>query len=74
MRLMYKLSLVHLRIKPRQTCHHLQIGNNTKPLNQKILPLMKLAELYVHIYYYTLNNILYIKLLCMHDAMTINLR
>ena len=26
-------------------------------LKQKILPLMKLGELYVHIYYYTLNNI-----------------
>ena len=34
---------------------------------------MKLGELYVHIYYYTLNNILYIKLLCMHDAMTCNI-
>ena len=29
---------------------------------------MKLGELYVHIYYFTLNNIFYIKLLCMHDA------
>ena len=36
---------------------------------------MKLGELYVHIYYYiyTLNNIFYIKLLCMHDAMTCNI-
>ena len=42
-------------------------------LKQKILPLMKLGELYVHIYYYTLNDILYIKLLCMHDAMTCNI-
>ena len=33
---------------------------------------MKLGELYVHIYYYTL-NIFYIKLLCMHDAMTCNI-
>ena len=31
---------------------------------------MKLGELFVHIYYYTLNSIFYIKLLCMHDAMT----
>ena len=31
---------------------------------------MKLGELYVHIYYYALNNIFYMKLLCMHDAMT----
>ena len=30
--LMYKMSLVHLRIKPRQPCQHLQIGNHTKPL------------------------------------------
>ena len=30
--LMYKMSLVDLRIKPRQTCQHLQIGNHTKPL------------------------------------------
>ena len=30
--LMYKLSLVQLRIKPRQTCQHLHIGNHTKPL------------------------------------------
>ena len=29
---MYKMSLVHLRIKPRQPCHHLQIGNHTKAL------------------------------------------
>ena len=42
-------------------------------LKQKILPLMKFGELYVHIYYYTLNNIFYIKLLCMHDAMTCNI-
>ena len=32
-----------------------------------------MGELYVHIYYYTLNNIFYIKLLCMHDAMTCNI-
>ena len=31
---------------------------------------MKFGELYVHIYYYTLNNIFYIKLLCIYDAMT----
>ena len=34
---------------------------------------MKLGELYVHIYYYTLNNIFDIKLVCMHDAMTCNI-
>ena len=34
---------------------------------------MKLGELYVHIHYYTINNIFYIKLLCMHDAMTCNI-
>ena len=34
---------------------------------------MKFGELYVHIYYYTLNNIFYIKLLCIHDAMTCNI-
>ena len=28
-------------------------------LKQKILPLIKLGELYVHNYYYALNNILY---------------
>ena len=28
---------------------------------------MKLGELYVHIYYYTLTNIFYIKLLCMQN-------
>ena len=27
------MSLVHLRIKPRQICQHLQIGNHTKPLS-----------------------------------------
>ena len=26
------MSLVHLRIKPRQTCQHLHTGNHTKPL------------------------------------------
>ena len=31
------------------------------------------GELYVHIYYYMLNNTFYIKLLCMHDAMTCNI-
>ena len=31
---------------------------------------MTLGELNVHIYYYMLSNIFYIKLLCMHDAMT----
>ena len=31
---MYNMSLVHLRIKPRQTCQHLHIGNHTKPLNE----------------------------------------
>ena len=31
---------------------------------------MTLGELYVHIYYNALNNIFYMKLLCMHDAMT----
>ena len=36
-------------------------------LKQKILPLMKLGELYVHIYYYALNNIFFI-LLCMHNV------
>ena len=30
---MYKMSLVHLRIKPRHTCQHLHIGNYTKALN-----------------------------------------
>ena len=30
---------------------------------------MKFGELYVHINYYTLNNIFYIKLLYMYDAM-----
>ena len=40
---------------------------------QRILPLMKFGELYVHIYYYALNNIFYIKILCMHDAMTCNI-
>ena len=30
--LMYKMSLVHLRIKPRETCQHLHIGNYTKAL------------------------------------------
>ena len=34
---------------------------------------MKLGELYDHIYYNTLNKIFYIKLLCMHDAMTCNI-
>ena len=29
---MYNMSLVHLRIKPRQTCQHLHTGNHTKPL------------------------------------------
>ena len=29
---MYKMSLVHLRIKPRQTCQNLHIGNYTKAL------------------------------------------
>ena len=33
---------------------------------------MKVGELYVHIYYYALNNIFYMKLLCMYDAMTCN--
>ena len=36
---MYKMSLVHLCIKPRQTCQHLQIGNHTKPLIHKQIPL-----------------------------------
>ena len=31
---MYNMSLVHLRIKPRQTCQHLQIGNHTKILSE----------------------------------------
>ena len=34
---------------------------------------MKFGELYVHIYYYTLNNIFYIKLVYIHDAMTCNI-
>ena len=34
---------------------------------------MKLGELYFYIYYYALNDIFYIKLLCMHDAMTYNI-
>ena len=29
---MYNMSLVHLRIKPRQTCQHMHTGNPTKPL------------------------------------------
>ena len=33
---MYKMSLVHLRIKSRQTCQHLHIGNHTKALNKII--------------------------------------
>ena len=35
---MYKISLVHLRIKPRQTCHYLHIGNHTKALKLKVKP------------------------------------
>ena len=37
------------------------------------IAVIKLGEVYVHIYYYTLNNIFYIKLLCMHDAITCNI-
>ena len=51
---------------------HLHQACTLNLLKQKILPLMKLGELYVHIYYYKLNNIFYIKLLCMHEAMTCN--
>ena len=29
---MYKMSLVHLRIKPGQTCQHMHTRNHTKPL------------------------------------------
>ena len=29
---MYNMSLVHLRIKPGQTCQHMHTGNPTKPL------------------------------------------
>ena len=32
-------------------------------LKQKILPLMKLGELYVQVYYYTLNNIFLYKII-----------
>ena len=31
---MYNMSLVHLRIKPGQTCQYMHTGNPTKPLNR----------------------------------------
>ena len=31
---MYNMSLVHLRIKPGQTCQHMHTANPTKPLMQ----------------------------------------
>ena len=33
---MYNMSLVHLRIKPGQTCQHMHTGNPTKPLTSLI--------------------------------------
>ena len=33
--LMYNMSLVHLRIKPGQTCQHMHTGNPTKPLSPR---------------------------------------
>ena len=30
---MYKMALVHLHIKPGQTCQHMHTGNHTKPLD-----------------------------------------
>ena len=57
--------MLHVTTEPRGSCiKHVLL------LKQKILPLMKLGELYVHIYYYALDNIFHIKLLCIHDAMT----
>ena len=35
--LMYKMSLVNLRIKPGQTCQHMHTGNHTKPLSWQSL-------------------------------------
>ena len=59
-RVLYIAIMLHLTAEPRgrpvaSSMYFL--------LKQKILPFMKLGELYVHIYYYALNNIYYIKLL-----------
>ena len=39
---MYKMSLVHLCIKPGQTCQHLGAGNNTIPLNSKVTSILQI--------------------------------
>ena len=50
-----------------------QLNQTCTFIKTEILPLLKLEEIYVHIYYNALNNIFYIKLLCMHDATTCNI-
>ena len=45
---MYKMSLVDLRIKPRQTCQHLHTANHTKPLTKIILVNVTLLDLILY--------------------------
>ena len=50
-------TVLHVTAEPRGR----PVASSIVLLKQKILPFMKLGELSVNIYYYTLNNIFYIK-------------
>ena len=47
---MYNMSLVHLRIKPGQTCQHMHTGNPTKPLIGIIVIVFDLNSVNLEVY------------------------